>query len=601
MKVFFKFLISFFIFSCISFYKANAQDTSAITKNIQQYNIEKNVEKRIQIAFNIVDKYIKDDLDDSAQIWVYKLIELNSKKPIDTTNYFIHSRQTEIFYYSNLMQFGLAAANKAITIAKKLNDSILIADGFAFKGYIYEALDSFKASKNATYEAKLIYPKNPKPHKWSLIKYTQIVNQLGQIYLKLNNVDSAYRYNSIAYNLALNSPEKEKNQRAKNMCLRTFGDIFVKRNNKDSALHYYKLCREQCLLNKNFDIIFLNLGKNIILEQGNADLCFQILNKALKLADSAKVSAYFQKIFLKEVLPVFKKQNNINALSILQERVIKNTSDVSENGNKQIQAISDKYVESENALLRSSISELQSKRLLSKFQMALIVLGVIGTILFFYFMYRNKKNAYLLIIHEQEALQNERNRIARDMHDDLGSGLTRINYITQKAIATLPSTTDLNTIKNISTSMIENMREIIWTLKDDNNTINELIYYIKEYATNYCLENNLQLNCNIDEIKNSFKVKGQTRRNIFLCAKETLHNIVKHSKAKNVLINISFAPNNWTILIKDDGVGIDLVSKKNYSNGLNNIDKRMETINGTASWQNNKGTEVLFTLPNNLH
>ena len=599
MQVFLKFITSTFLFISIPFCKVNAQDTAAIAISIQQYNITENTEKKIEIAFSIVDKYIKVDLDDSAQIWVYKLIELNSKKPIDTTNYFIHSRQTEIFYYSNLMQFGLAAANKAIDIAQKLNDSILIADGLAFKGYIYEALDSFEASKNATYQAKLIFPKKPKPHKWSLIRYTQIVNQLGQIYLKLNNDDSAYHYNSIAYNLTLNSLEKGKNQRAKNMCLRTYGDIFVKRNNRDSALYFYKLCREQCLINNNFDIILLNMGKQIVLDKNKPELCIQLLEKALKLADSAKVSAYFQKLFFKDVIDIFKSQNNIKALALLQERIIKNTNDVSDNGNKQIQAISDKYVESENALLRSSISELQSKRLLSKFQMALIALGVIGLILFFYFMYRNKKNAYLLIIHEQEALQNERNRIARDMHDDLGSGLTRINYITQKAIATQPTTADLNTIKNISTSMVENMKEIIWTLKDDNNIINELIYYIKEYATSYCLENNLQLNCNIDEIKNSFKIKGQTRRHIFLCVKEVLHNIVKHSKAKNVSIAIVFAEQNWTIAIKDNGIGYDATNTKYTGNGLSNIAKRIDTVGGSVNWDTISGTKVIIELPYN--
>ena len=600
MQVFLKFIISTFLFISIPFCKVNAQDTAAIAISIQQYNITENTEKKIEIAFNIVDKYIKIDLDDSAQIWVYKLIELNSKKTIDTTNYFIYSRQTEIFYYSNLMQFGLAAANKSIDIAQKLNDSILIADGLAFKGYIYEALDSFESSKNATYAAKLIFPKNPKPHKWSLIHYTQIVNQLGQIYLKLNNVDSAYLYNSVAYNLILNSSEKGINQRAKNMCLRTFGDIFVQKNNKDSALHYYKLCYVQCLINYYFDIILLNIGKNIVLEKNKPELCFQLLEKALKLADSAKVSAYFQKIFLKDVIDIFKNQNNIKALAILQERIIKNTSDVSDNGNKQIQAISDKYVESENALLRSSISELQSKRLLSKFQIALLSFGVLAAILLLYFLYRSKKIAYLRIIHEQEAVQNERNRIARDMHDDLGSGLTRINYITQKAIANQPTTDDLNTIKNISTAMVENMKEIIWTLKEDNNIINELIYYIKEYTTTYCLENNLNLICNIDEIKNSFKVKGQTRRHIFLSVKEVFHNIVKHSKAKNISLIILFTPQNWVIEIIDDGIGFNTAHTKNSSYGISNISKRIDTVDGSVSWDTTSGTKVIIKLPNNL-
>jgi signal transduction histidine kinase len=181
------------------------------------------------------------------------------------------------------------------------------------------------------------------------------------------------------------------------------------------------------------------------------------------------------------------------------------------------------------------------------------------------------------------------------MHDDLGSGLTRINYVTQLALNKDIAKDDLLNIKNISTGLVESMREIIWAMKDENNTVEELIFYIKNYTTNYCAVNQLECYITIPDSLPQRIVRGQNRRHIYLCIKEILHNIVKHAKASSVRFELS-VDKEWTITIADNGIG--LLQANTKGNGLKNITKRMEAVGGKVSYPEVlNGTIVQLSIP----
>jgi signal transduction histidine kinase len=210
----------------------------------------------------------------------------------------------------------------------------------------------------------------------------------------------------------------------------------------------------------------------------------------------------------------------------------------------------------------------------------------------------SEKKLVIEKLEKQRAIELERNRIAEDMHDDLGSGLTKITYLSQMALGKENHEGELNNIKNTSRGLVESMNEIIWAMKEENNSIEDLIYYIKSYAVEYCSNNNLEC---IIIIPESFKpriVKGQNRRNIYLAIKEVLHNIVKHAAAKHIVISVIF-DQQWIVAIQDDGKGIDLTKQSNRlgGNGLHNIKKRIESVNGTVTVENNKGTLVTLRIP----
>ena len=227
-----------------------------------------------------------------------------------------------------------------------------------------------------------------------------------------------------------------------------------------------------------------------------------------------------------------------------------------------------------------------------------IVIGILY--LLFNNYYKKQLAKKLVVVEKQQAVEKERSRIAADMHDDLGSGLTKITYLSQMAINKEDSKADLLSIKKTSTELVENMSEIIWAMKEENNSLEDLLYYIKLYAVEYCATNHLNCFIQFPEKIPTENITGQNRRNIYLAAKETLHNTVKHAQAKNVTVKVLF-DKEWLLSIKDDGKGIDVNASRTDQlvggNGLKNIKNRIAAVNGRVEIKNNQGTEVCFRIP----
>ena len=230
--------------------------------------------------------------------------------------------------------------------------------------------------------------------------------------------------------------------------------------------------------------------------------------------------------------------------------------------------------------------------------MVLIAIAIFVIIVRSY--YRAKFARQKIALEKKQAVEKERTRIATDMHDDLGAGLSRIKYLSE-SIQFNQTTSDsvLNDVQKIasySDEMVEKMGEIIWALNEKNDSIAHLIAFTRSYAMDYLTTNQIQCVFNAEEELPGTFVTGEMRRNIFLSVKESLHNVVKHAGAKTVTINVAIGP-RLSVKIHDDGKGIDLNHLRPFSNGLSNIRKRMEEIGGKASFQSSGGTEVQLEVP----
>jgi signal transduction histidine kinase len=196
------------------------------------------------------------------------------------------------------------------------------------------------------------------------------------------------------------------------------------------------------------------------------------------------------------------------------------------------------------------------------------------------------------------AQQEERNRIATDMHDELGSGMTAIRLMSEIAKNKMKENTPLE-IEKISQSaddILNKMNAIIWSMNSKNDSLGNLISYIRAYTTEYLEGTSVKCKVNIPDHIPEKDLSGDKRRNIFLCVKETLNNMLKHSKANQLTIDITV---NRVLIIRihDNGVGIDLKKIRQFGNGLQNIDRRMKSIGGNFEITNNTGTESILKLP----
>ena len=201
---------------------------------------------------------------------------------------------------------------------------------------------------------------------------------------------------------------------------------------------------------------------------------------------------------------------------------------------------------------------------------------------------------------KRQAIEKERTRIATDMHDDLGAGLSRIKFLSDtigmKKQLQQPVEEDITSISNYANEMIGKMGEIVWALNEKNDSLSDLLSYTRAYAVEYLLINGIRCQVNVPPDFPTVFVSGEFRRNVYLAIKEALHNIIKHAKAENVNISIDINK-NLIIAIQDDGVGFDIRNIRPFSNGLNNMQKRMKDILGSLEIVQKKGTLVIISAP----
>lgn len=203
----------------------------------------------------------------------------------------------------------------------------------------------------------------------------------------------------------------------------------------------------------------------------------------------------------------------------------------------------------------------------------------------------------------KQQIINERNRIAYDLHDDLGSGLTTIALLSEKLQFDIKNVEIKARIEKITfqaNDLMGKMSTIIWVLNSQNDTLESLINYLRRYAFEYLQEtHNLNLTFPLPELPPSVstqKLSGETRRELFLSFKETLHNIIKHANSKHVDIVILLEDNELSIRIDDNGQGF--VSENLVGNGLKNMAQRMIQLGGTFDIFGNKkgGVTVVLTF-----
>lgn len=155
---------------------------------------------------------------------------------------------------------------------------------------------------------------------------------------------------------------------------------------------------------------------------------------------------------------------------------------------------------------------------------------------------------------------------------------------------------ELEKISASADDVLNKMNAIIWSMNSGNDSLDNLVSYIRAYALEYF--DNTPIDCKIvtpEKIPDT-EITGDKRRNIFLSIKETLHNVLKHSKSSLVTISIQTGESLF-IEIRDNGKGIDLQNIRKFGNGLQNITRRMESIGGRFTIENNEGTVTTLVLP----
>jgi signal transduction histidine kinase/ligand-binding sensor domain-containing protein len=209
-----------------------------------------------------------------------------------------------------------------------------------------------------------------------------------------------------------------------------------------------------------------------------------------------------------------------------------------------------------------------------------IVLSIGGTVRY---LELKKIKQKIKKLEEKQALEKERTRIARDMHDEIGANLTRISLLSgiiNSRADEEKNTVSLNQITDSVNETIEKLDEIVWAVNPSNDNLKNLAGYIIEYAENFFEASEIKCRFNLPDIINEINLTSEKRHHLFLVLKEALNNVLKYSHAKRVTISLIIESSFFKFIIKDDGKGFCTESISSTSNGIRNMKERINLIGG---------------------
>jgi len=191
-------------------------------------------------------------------------------------------------------------------------------------------------------------------------------------------------------------------------------------------------------------------------------------------------------------------------------------------------------------------------------------------------------------------MQNIRNSIADDLHDDIGSTLSSISIMNELAKARSPEALPLLTSIGENTAAIqENMSDIVWTVNPNNDHFENVLQRMNLFATEILDARNIRFELNNDASLNNAKLTMKQRKNLYLFFKEAINNAAKHSGAKKITVNIAKKEQSIEMNISDDGSGFN-TSEIFNGNGMSSLKKRAEELNAKYNITSitNEGTTV---------
>jgi signal transduction histidine kinase len=210
----------------------------------------------------------------------------------------------------------------------------------------------------------------------------------------------------------------------------------------------------------------------------------------------------------------------------------------------------------------------------------------------------------LLLLRGERALEQERLRISRDIHDDLGARITEISLASAlaKTKPSLPASAaaDFDHICGLSRELVSALYETVWAVSPENDNLEALGNYLCQMSNHLCENAQLPCRSSISELPENLQVSSQLRHNITMAVKEAVHNVIKHSKASEVSLRVEFERSVLVVSVQDNGCGFNVTETKS-GNGLTNMRRRMTNIGGTCVIESRVGAgariELRLALP----
>jgi signal transduction histidine kinase len=581
---------------------------------------------------------------DSALIMLENMY-LKMKEVNDDSGYNDYYRHTSFIYAMYKKNYAEAnkRANSHIEFAKNKNDLGCIADAYTVKGivlslqqitdsasyYMLKALEITEENgfnkKSETLYNNLIYSYQMQGDHESAIKIGKKGLQVAEAQNDSQSI-AAYKVNLyVAIRKGGDTPTSNlmindcysllpsiKNKRLKINILNNYGESLLEANQNDSALKIFDSTLALSIRVSDT----LHIAQSILfkgdchLKANRTKEAMEKFLEAEKIYNTVSLSTDQEKGFYQSKYKIFKQAGNLPiAIEALEK-------------SKSLEDTLKKYITSK--ILAKTEREIQqtkfAKSLADKdlnivkknsaigFLLFGILALVIITMLVLYnqkrkkqlheknILFLKKENEWVATNAALQAQLLERSRISREIHDELGASLTSITLSTELLRHKLNGEIEeLDKISITSSSMVDALNEIIWSLNSGNDSVKSLIAYVRKMYFSFLEDSGMTHHFDAEALEVDIPLAGTKRRAIYLTIKEGLNNIVKHAKAKEVQLKVFVSEKRLIFHLKDDGIGLQ--NGNEFGNGLKNMRHNIENIAGSIEFTQNNGTQISIDYP----
>jgi signal transduction histidine kinase len=203
-------------------------------------------------------------------------------------------------------------------------------------------------------------------------------------------------------------------------------------------------------------------------------------------------------------------------------------------------------------------------------------------------------------------LEQERFRIAQNIHDDLGARVTEISLLSSSAQLkpniSSEARAEFGAVSRLTSELVQALHETVWAVNPKDDHLDSLASFVCQMANQMCAQAQLRCRLEIPDLPTDVPVASPIRHNVIMAVKEAIHNVIKHGHATEIQISLRHLNNALTIQVSDNGCGFDPAVNAR-GNGLDNMERRMRSLLGSCAVvsQPGAGTKITFEFPLQTH
>ena len=219
---------------------------------------------------------------------------------------------------------------------------------------------------------------------------------------------------------------------------------------------------------------------------------------------------------------------------------------------------------------------------------------------------RERRRAHVKIeaLRRRKAVDAERARIARDLHDDIGASLTQMalqSQLVERNLIRQPERAGnyVREIFNTARQMTRSLDEIVWAVNPGNDVLDNFVSFLASFVQDFAEGAGLRTRFDLPDTVPKLPVTSTVRHHLYLATKEILHNVVKHARASEVTMRVTLEEDTCVILISDNGCGAEEMSGEPGEDGLHNLENRFAELRGSCTRRSEPGvgTTVEMRFP----